>query len=265
MGACILCGKSAGFFYSLHKSCFERYLSSESELIKIIEEQLSVSSCGQLVNQLQSQVADYGFTKEASQRTLIRALEKFSNENLEKISDQKYSDWLRLLKELVLDESLFINANFLQQQENYPLIKSLRSGFLPQSNANPANFSVQLNDDEMMRWCFSSCRVEQTKPKQDHGKWSVIKQIMDNTLPSKRKELLETSEIGEGKIWLTNQNMYYESSAGVNVIEYKNIYSYTPIKDGIRLQLKDLQSRPQSFYCEDGRLLFEFLQFALNK
>ncbi|MEM8843509.1 MAG: hypothetical protein AAGB35_00525 [Pseudomonadota bacterium] len=264
MGACILCGKSAGFFYSLHKSCYELYQASEGELTKIIKEQLGQSTYTQLAEMLQIHVANYGFTKEASQRTLIRALESFSNENLEKIPDQSYSDWLMLLKELMLDESLFINKNFIIQQESHFIIKSIRNGILPASNANSANFSVELSSNEVMRWCFSSCHVEQIKPKQEQANWSVIKQIIDNTLPSKRKNLFESNEIGEGKIWLTNLCIYYESNDGVNAIEYKNIYSCTPIKSGIKLQSKELQSRPQCFYCEDGILLFEFIQYALK-
>ena len=265
MGACILCGKSAGFFYSLHKECFERYQSSDDALVKILDQQLNVSACGQLAQELQSQVAAYRFSDEASQRTLIRALEKFSKDNIENLSDQNYQAWLSLLNELALDESLFINTGFILQQENYALIKSLRKGMLPICNANSANFSVELHNNEHMWWCFSACHVEQLEPKDVQAKWSVFKQIVNNTLPAKKKELFEPNELGEGKIWLTNQSLYYESHGGVNIIDYKKIYACTPIKDGVRLQLNDLQSRPQTFYCEDGRLLFEFIQFAMKK
>ena len=265
MGACILCGKSAGFFYSLHKDCFKRYQASDEALVKILGQQLNVSSCSQLVQKLQSQIADYNFSEEASQRTLIRALEKFSKENIENLSDQSYQVWLSLLNELSLDESLFLNKGFILQQENYALVKSLRNGILPVCNANPANFSVELHNNEIMWWCFSSCHIEQMEPKKNQAKWSVLKQIVNNTMPSKKKELFEPNELGEGKIWLTNQNLYYESYDGVNIIDYKNINAYTPTKNGIRLQLNDLQARPKTFYCEDGRLLFEFIHLAINK
>jgi hypothetical protein len=147
---------------------------------------------------------------------------------------------------------------------NYPAVRNLRAGKLPLSNANQANFTVQLSRDEVIWWCFSSARVETVRPKQQQKKWSVLLQIVDNMLPAKKKNILEAEELGNGKIWLTNQCFYYESEAGVSSFEYNSIYACTPVKDGVRLQLKELNSRPQTFYCEDGRLLFEFIHFVLK-
>ena len=264
MGACILCGKSAGFFYSLHKECFEKYEASDDSLVESLSVQLGVSAPQNIADNLQQQVASFNFSDEASQRTLIRALEKYSGAYLEKLSNEDYQSWLDVLDILALDESLFINSNFIRQQLNYPVIKRLQAGILPTSNANQANFTVQLNHGEVLWWCFSSSHVETIRPSQEQKKWSVLMQIANNMLPSKKKNMLEVEELGKGKIWLTNQCLYYESEEGVRNFEYNGIHACTPVRDGVRLQLKELNSRPQTFYCEDGRLLFEFIHFALK-
>ena len=265
MGTCILCGKSAGFFYSLHKDCFSRYESSEESLLKILSDQLGTSTTEHIAKNLHLLVSSFGFSEEASQRTLIRALENFSVNNLEKLPDQKYQCWLDLLEKLALNESLFINSNFILQQINYSLVKNLRTGKLPSSNANHTNFSVQMHQDEEVWWCFSSSFVETVRPKDEKKNWSVLTQIISNTLPSKKKNLLETKKLGKGKIWLTNQCVYYESAVGVQSFAYRSINACTPVKNGVRLQLEALNSRPQTLYCEDGRLLYEFIRFALKQ
>ena len=265
MGACILCGKSAGFFYSLHKDCFARYESSEKSILNILSDQLAADAPVDIAEHLRSYVSSLGFSDEASQRTLIRALEKFSASQLEKFYTDDYQDWLELLDKLALDESMFINSNFILQQINYPVARNLRAGILPLSNANQANFTVQMSHDEEMWWCFSSSHIETLRPKQEQKSWSVLTQIINNMLPAKKKNLLEAQELGKGKIWLTNRCLYYESEAGVESFDYKRIYACTPVKNGVRLQLETLNSRPQTFYCEDGRLLFEFIHYALKR
>ena len=265
MGACILCGKSAGFFYSLHKDCFAKYQTSEESLLNILSNQLGIGAAGNIASQLQEYIEELGFTDEAAQRTLIRALEKFSASQLETLPEKKFQDWLTLLGKLALDESLFINTHFVQQQLNYPLVRDLRADILPTSNANHTNFSVEMSQGEEMWWCFSSSHVETLRPKHAQKKWSVLTQIVNNTLPAKKKNLLETEELGKGKIWLTNHCIYYESEEGVQSFAYKSIKAFTPVKNGVRLQLEELNSRPQTLYCEDGRLLFEFIRFALKR
>lgn len=263
MGACILCGKSAGFFYALHKKCFQKYNSSDQILAQYIYSNLSKKSSHHIATVLQEQVRQYGFVPEASHRTLVRSLEKFATEYLEdKAATIDYAQWLTLIRHLGLDESLFINPNFIAQQENFPCVQSLQQGVLPGPNCSAANFSVQLLGGEEVRWCFDRSYIEEISYVQSSAKWSVVKQLVENILPERRnKELMKKTKSEQGKIWLTNKRLFFEDSHGAQSINLSDLYSCTPAKNGVCVQLKNAQAMPRIYICEDGRLLYQFLYY----
>lgn len=264
MGACILCGKSAGLFYSLHKACFEKYTASDKVICKHLYEGLGKVEPSVLAQKVQEQVASYGFKAEAHQRTLNRALEFFPKRYIEKQEDLTFSisSWIEVLRILSPEEALCVNPNFISQQENLLAIRLLQQNMLPESNCNPTNFSISLREGEELWWCFNNSYVEQLTPTINKRQWSVVMQIVEGMLPRKPKRALERKNLGEGKILLTNQRLCFESDDQVAEMEYRTIYSCTPVGDGICLQSNELKAIPQTYVCGDGRLLYSFVRYA---
>ncbi|MDW3095296.1 MAG: hypothetical protein R8G33_06475 [Gammaproteobacteria bacterium] len=262
MGACILCGKSAGFFYSLHKSCFAKYNKSNQVIAEHLVEGLENVECDQLANIITNEIASYRFADEAQQRTLNRALEYFSKHYIEKDIFCNIDSWLALLNELSPAEALFVNKFFITQQQNLLAVEILQTGLLPESNCNPANYSIDLRETEQLWWCFNESSLEQLKPAEHKRQWSIVLHIAENLLQKKPKQSLEKKNLGEGKILLTNQRMCFDSGEDLRVTEYRDIYSCTPVVNGVRLQSAKLQAVPDTYYCEDGRLLYAFIQHA---
>ncbi len=263
MGACILCGKSAGLFYSLHKECFNRYDDSNQQIAELLTSSLGDKSTHIISEEIFQLIDNHSFTKEASSRTLNRSLEYFSKNHLNKshLKDINISAWLELLDLMSPDESLFINSDFIVQQQNLPALLALTENKFPEMNCNPANFSLELQSDEQLYWCFEGAYEEQSVPLENNRQWSVVMQIFEG-LRFKRKQkkslCIEKSDVG--KLLLTNQRIHFEGMNELSSVSLGNIYSCTPVAGGVRIQSREPQSLPKTYKCEDGRLLYMFLK-----
>ena len=266
MGACILCGKSAGLFYSLHKTCFEKYNASEQLIAEQLLEGLGRVESIQLASKIKSEIASYKFAAEAQQRTLIRSLEYFAKQHIENSKNTSFDiiSWIDVLHDLAVDESLFVNKHFVYQQQNLPALHALQRQELPESNANPSNFSIKLQENEQLWWCFNKGSLEKLKPVKQKRQWSVIMQLAESILPKKTAQPLERDSFGEGKILITSQRVCFETDEDTVFIQFVDLYSCTPVSDGVRLQSRQLTSTPYTYYCEDGRLLYGFIKYAQN-
>ena len=264
MGRCILCGKSAGLFYSLHKACYQKFQSSTDPIVTLLHDRLSHDSASVLAKNLTQDIEQFNFVAEAQQRTLVRALEKFAEQEFEHKQQitMSCSAWLDLLDHLSLDESLFINPHFIAQQRALPQIKSLHDGDLPTCNCEEEDFPEALAADEQLWWCFSNTLLDRLQPKQEKRQWSVIMHILQSALPRKHKPTLQSKQLGEGTLWLTNKRICFDSNAENTSIKYSDIFALTPEYDGVTLQLKELNSMPQTFHCQQGVLLFQFVRHA---
>lgn len=264
MGSCILCGKSAGLFYSLHKACYQKFQSSTDPIVKLLHDRLSHDTATVLAKNLIRDIEQFNFVDEAQQRTLVRALEKFAKQEFEHKQQftMSCSAWLDLLDHLSLDEKLFINPHFIAQQRALPQIKSLHEGELPTCNYKEEDFPEVLAADEQLWWCFSQARLNRLQPKKDKRQWSVIMQILQSALPSKHNSTLQSTQLGEGALWLTSKRLYFDSKEENFSIKYSEIFALTPEYDGVTLQLKELNSMPQTFHCQQGILLYQFVRHA---
>ncbi len=263
MGACVLCGKSAGFFYALHKNCYQRYQAVVTSMVELLEQQLATThQLDSICAQMCAQVDALNFTSEASQRCHVKALEKFAGLPTQPLKHMAVAEnWLALMTMLALDESLFVDPHLVQRQRNLPALRSLQAGQLPQFEHNKQAFPGTLMQQEVIWWQFKNCDLGQKKPQQRD--WSIVSQLIDNLRPSK-SNLVEQS-LAQGSLWLTNVAIYIVSEQDLVTIEYTDIYSCTPASGGVSLQLKQRSSVAQSLYCEDGRLLYQFILEALKR
>lgn len=267
MAACILCGKSAGFFYSLHKNCYRQYDESRRNIAQSIAKELGNVPSDVLADKLHQYTASCGFVEEAHNRTINRALEFYASNFLETNppSSSLVQAWTALLERLSPDASVFVNQNFLIQQYNLHALQQLKNRQLPEYNCHPANYSIQLRNQEVLWWCFDKSEIQKDETEQNPQTWSVTMHLLDSLLKKNNKQALNRSSLGPGKLLLTNQRIYFDGDQAQSELEYLHIYSFTPVKVGIRIQPKHATSVALTYLCEDARLLFEFIQFARDK
>ena len=264
MGACVLCGKSAGLFYSLHKNCYQQFQSSTDPIVKLLTTQLKSAPVTELVQKSQTIVQQLEFVEEAQQRALVRALEAYAKQAFtrENFTVAESSAWVKFLEHLDIDRKLFLDPNFIIEQKNLPMQALLRKRELPASNCNNMQLPFDLRANETLWWRFSDVQLEQLQPKNSKQHWSIALQILESVLPRKSKRAVEHKALGAGTLWLTSQRLYFEKEQEMNSIAYGEICALTPEFDGVTLQSNELQARPQTFRCEEGKLLYQFLRYA---
>ncbi len=262
MGACILCGKSAGPFYSLHKNCYSKYEASKQEIAQVLSAQLNVVDTVQVATLVKQRITKFNYVEEAEKRTLNRTLEYFASEYIDnaRLTHSEIKAWLDLLDALSPDDTLFVNPNFLAQQYNLHALHELRHASLPDSNRHPANYSIKMREREVLWWCFDNGEVEQDSAIEEKQQWSVLMQVLGSLFGNKQKPKLEKKTLGDGSLLVTNQRLYFESDTYTEQLDYLQIYSVTPINNGVRLQSNASTAKPLTYLCEDARLLFAFIK-----
>ena len=261
MGACVLCGKSAGLLHSLHKNCYQQYQSETDLLVDVLVTRLNSLPIEQLTKEIHQQVEALSFVSEARSRTLVRSLEKFAEAHLQsKQGMQKYADtWPALLTHLQPDESLFIDPAFIARQQNFTALSALARGELPVCNVGE-NATI-LRDKESLWWRFDDASIYHLSAPTKEKKWSVASQLMNNMLPKKQKQDVCVAD-AKWMLSVTNQRLLFMSDEEDLSIGYQDVYSVTPFDGGIKLQQKQEQAMPQLIRCEDERLLFLLIRYA---
>ena len=261
MGACVLCGKSAGFFYALHKECYAAYQTAQKDLHECLSAQLSNGETSALAKQMQAHLEPLSFTQEARQRCLIKSLEEYAQQQSSAFkNDQTVQYWLNLIADLQLDESLFANPYLIDQQRNLPVLRALQAGQQPACNQNNIAFPGTLDVDEELWWMFAQGEIQQKQVQQKQ--WSVVTQIIDNLRP--KKSSVVTQSLATCSLWLSNKKIYFDLDSELSFIDYREIYSCTPAQNGVTLQTQDRSALARTYQCEDGRLLYQFILNGIN-
>lgn len=267
MGACILCGKSAGFFYALHKNCYQHYQTVVTGLVELLEQQLATQPLANVCARMRTQVDALEFTAEASQRCYVKALEQYAALPKQPLQALPVTaNWLACIQMLALDEHMFVDPTLVQRQRNLPALRSLQAGQLPQFEATEQVAPATLESQETIWWVFRSGDLEQKNPAQKN--WSIVAQLIDNLRPSKVN--LVSQSLAQGTLWLTDMAIHIVPEQGVSAhnsvrIDYADIYSCTPASGGVSVQLKHSTAVAQALHCEDGRLLYQFILEGLKR
>lgn len=263
MGACLLCGKSAGFLHSLHKNCYQQYHTETELLVDRVATELNALPAEQLATNINHKVESLPFVTEARARTLVRALELFTEKHLRSKSGmQKYADsWPNLLAHLQPDKTLFIDPAFLSRQQNLAALSALSQGMLP--NCNVGENALILAENETLWWRFDDAGIGQLPVPLAEKKWSVANQLIDNLMPKKQKRVARSNQdYGTWILSVTNQRLLFISNNEDQSISHRDIYSVTPIEGGIKVQCKQQKAMPQFVRCEDERLLYLLIRHA---
>lgn len=265
MGACVLCGKSAGLFHSLHKNCYQQYQAHTKRLVENLTVDLTTLPAEQLADKIHQQVESLPFVTEARARTLVRVLELFAEQHLQSRQDmQQYADsWPAILSSLQPDKDLFIDSAFLARQQNIAALTALSHGVLPACNATQN--ATLMSKNETLWWHFDEAGISPLTAPTKQKKWSVANQLMDNLVKKQQQPALNVHQEKGWMLSVTNQRLLFISNAQDQSIHYRDIYSATPIEGGVQVQCKQQRAMPQFISCEDERLLYLLIRHARNQ
>tara|TARA_B110000971_G_scaffold221999_1_gene272443 strand:- start:15575 stop:16387 length:813 start_codon:yes stop_codon:yes gene_type:complete len=256
---CVLCGRSAGLFYRLHKACYAKHQSLSEQFYASISEQIEQQSTADLAAALQQSLLQHNFLVEPAKRALVRALEKFAEDQLNNQStDALLQRWSDLLLRLALPENLFLSANFVSRQTALLGLKSLKQAQMPALNMSTDSFTETLAEDEELLYCFPKASLLKTQ--EQRAQWSLARQLFRGLLGNRTHSAVQEKQEIVITLWLSNQCLYFRGEGQHFELRLEQIFSLTPQPNGVMIQSKLAEAKPLILQDANGHLLYSFLK-----
>lgn len=264
MGKCVVCSKSAGPFHQLHKSCLPVYqaarkclhdkfstcLESDAVVSDLLE---SIQSCKPNEQFLLSQFKEllvHQWQKQAKLVVKKSTLDVASAKILTSIADRFE------IKNEDVDEFLLVRLSNIEHLDRLQKKQIIEKTFdhLPEG--------IELQQNEIIVWEFKdTSRAEQQRFSQEK-EWTVFSSVMNNAFFKKRYKELAVKTEEAGTLLITNQGLFYKNKQSVSHTKFSEIYSTTPMKNGVRIQSTQRDAVPDTYVTGDGRFTYTLLLYA---
>ncbi len=259
MARCVLCGRSAGLFYRLHKGCYAEHQALSEQLYKTLSDQIGRQSADDLASALQRSLLRHNFLVEPAKRALVRALEKYAEQQLNSESPNAVLQaWSDLLLALALPEKLFLTPNFVSQQTALLGLKSLSQEQMPALNIPADRFTEELAEGEELLYYFPQASLQHTQVQT--AQWSLARQFFRGLLGNRTQSAVQTKQQTAIDLWVSNQCLYVRGEKQRLDIKFEHIFSLTPQPDGVMIQSRLADAKPVILQDVNGRLLYGFLK-----
>lgn len=264
MGKCVVCSKSAGPFNSLHKICLPDYQGVRKCLHDTFPECITsaqdtfdplvlIESCKTSAHFSETQFKKLVFKAWLEQAELVikdSALNSNATKNLLRIADA-----FNFSNEDV-DDYLIVRLSNIEHLERIENNQTIEKDF------GYIDGDITLAQDEIIVWEFKdTMRSEQQRHPQ--GKqWTVFSSVLNNILMRKRYKELAIKIEESGTLLVTSHGLYYKNNEIYVQTKFADIYSVTPMKNGVRIQAKTAGAMPDTYITGDGRFTYALLQYA---
>ena len=264
MAKCVVCSKSAGPFYSLHKACHLVYRDTQT----CLQDNLSPSvlqsgNNSKVVEAIQSCKPTSAFSAAQFKKLFVQEWSKQANQCVKKsnLQIEVAKNLLRLAEEYSLsDEDL--EPFLLMRLENVPHLDGLQKNKTIEKKFKAIPENIELADNEFVIWRFENIARSEPITTSQEKKWTVLRSVMNSmTLRSRYKQLPSRTE-NAGALIVTNQTLHYINNNKLTQTKYSDIHSLTPMKNGVRVQATTSGATPDTYITGDGRFTFALLQYA---
>jgi hypothetical protein len=259
---CIVCNKSAGPFYALHKACLPVYRDTQKcvreKLTKFIASDSKISDEDILSCRPSPRFSEHHFKKICVQAWQDEAKRVASNTSLD-ISSAK-----NLLK---IAEALKITG---KDTEPYLFSRLTHVEYLAAlQNNQPVKMKIEkvpdlmeLESNEYVIWEFKDTEKTEQEKFSQQKEWTILSSVLDNLLMRSRYKELDQKIEEAGNLFVTNQSLYYQVKDSVTQTKFTDIHSITPLKNGVRVQPHLRDAMPETYITGDGRFTYALLQYA---
>ena len=259
MARCVLCGRSAGLFYALHKACYAKHQGLSEQLCETIAHEIERQSAADLASALQQSLLQHNFLVEPAKRALVRALEKYAEQQISSDSSSTHLQaWSALLLALALPEKLFLTPNFVSQQTALLGLKSFKQGQMPALNVPVERFPEELSEAEELLYCFPEATLVHAQ--EERAKWSLAGQLFRGLLGNRTHSSVQQQQQTMVELWISNQGLYLRAEKQSIDIRFEQIFSLTPQPNGVMIQSQQADAKPVVLQDANGRLLYSFLK-----
>ena len=264
MAKCVVCSKSAGPFYSLHKACLPAYQNTR----KCLEDKFS--DCMVSPDASSDAVANIQSCKPSAQ---------FSESQFKELVSKA---WLKQAEPIVKSSSLNLAAaNVLlliadgfdfnnQDVDDYLLVRLSNAKHLDRLQNNQSidkcfediPEGIELGEHETIVWEFQNIQKTEQQRYSQEKQWTVFRSVLSNIMMKKRYKELAVKIEESGTLLVTNQGLHYKNDETILQTKFSDIHSITPMKNGVRIQANLKNAMPDTYVTGDGRFTYALLQYA---
>ena len=267
MGACIVCNKYAGPFYSLHKACYQVYKDAHACLLQEFTESVAISAP---IEEFAEALLDCRPSASFSLRTFESLVKRAWQEHAKQTVKSKllYADRANYL--LNIARTLSIEDQDVEPYLFTRLANIEHLARLNQKQSAIKNFSsvedkMLLLHGESLIWVFEQAKKVVQNRYSEQKPWSIYQSILNNLFKRSRyKELAVTTE-AIGQLAITNQRILYITPKETLHVDFAEIYSVIPMQDGVRIQTTHRDTVPNTYITGDGRFTYALLRYAQDQ
>jgi hypothetical protein len=275
MGACLYCGKPAGWFREKHKDCDAKYRTACEEVVALARE--AVVSSGDLpaMEAKAREIASGSFVQEDTiPGLLLNAWERAVQGVLE-------DSVLSVEEEAALERAA---SHFGWKQDDLDkngaytnlvkggIIRDVLEGKVPTRCRVEGPLPFNFQKDEQLIWPFPEVKYYEVRSRRSFvgGYQGVSLRIARGVyyrVGGFRGSPVETAEAvhaDTGLLGVTQKHLYFAGPTKSFRIRYDKIVSFTPYSDGIGLQRDAASAKPQSFVTGDGWFIYNLVTNLAN-
>ncbi len=264
MGKCVVCNKSAGPFYSLHKACYPVY----EDAIQCLQQTFS-DAVKSAIGQSRIKEAIYACRPSSAFslnlfETLTRRVWQEQATRLVKsksLNPEYANTLLDIAKSLGLEDRDVTPYLFLRLS-NIEHLACIQQGRVPSKSFPVAQDKMNMESTESLIWMFEGVREVGQKRHVEHSKWSLLQSILNNLFRKSRYRERIVEVQAQGSLTITDQNIYYVSEQGTTKLGLADIYAITPLADGVRIQPVYKDSTSSTYITGDGRFTYALLRYV---
>lgn len=264
MAKCIVCSKSAGPFYSLHRACHSVYRNTLTCLEdKLSSSLLESSNYSKIIEEVQACKPATSFSSDLFDKLFIKAWSTQANQCVKSsaLQVERASNLIQLANEHAINEEA-LEPYLLTRLKNIQYLDSLQRTNTIEKHFESIPEIIELTNNEFILWQFEKIGRSEPLLTSDEKQWTVLRSVMNNMILKSRYKQLPSRTENEGVLVVSNEALYYVNKNKLTQTKYSDIHSVTPMKNGVRVQASTSGSTPDTYVTGDGRFTYSLLQYA---
>ncbi len=267
MAKCIVCNRSAGPFYSLHKACYKIYEDTRKCIHRVYSNSIKLSI---QEDKFKQTIDECKPSSSFSQDLFISLLKREWQDQALQIVKSKslnctHADYLLSVAAYLGIDGKEVEPHLFSRLANIKYLAKLNQNENISYLAKEVHDELEMLVDESIIWVFEETVKEKQQKEAEEKQWSVFYAVVNNLFNKSRYKELEVKVEGTGKFVITNRSIYYLDGKDVTKIDFADIYSLTPLKDGIRIQSTQRDTMPNTYITGDGRFTYALLRYATEQ
>lgn len=267
MGKCIVCNKTAGPFYTLHKACYQVYEDTRECLRQVFSKSIESSlQADEFLDTLNACRPSLSFSSHLFKSLVKHIWEEQANQIIKsKSPNAEHAKYLLNVAPALQIEDKDVAQYLFTRLSNIEHLVSINQKQLISKSFTEMHQVIDMVNDESLIWVFEETLILQQQRSSETKQWTIFQSIVNNLFKKSRYKKLEVIVEAVGKLAITSQNIYFITKKETKKLNYSDIYDITPMQDGVRIQTTQKDTTPNTYITGDGRFTFTLLRYAQDQ